>query len=142
MSFPHCLSNDNLKAIKQVSLTFYLCVLLPSLSAPRLFAPHLHPQTSCEQTNTTREPHTRSEKSIAVEQKPLGSTRNTPPVQSASCYHGNTGRHFEHEECKMTPNSCLHHPSTSLVTFSSWSVSKTCCCRLKGGCCTTLTLLR
>ncbi|KAF3708077.1 Mu-type opioid receptor [Channa argus] len=58
----------------------------------------LHPQTSCEQTSTTGEPHTRSEKSIVVEQKPLGSTRSIAPVQSPYCYRGNAGRCFECDE--------------------------------------------
>lgn len=53
--FSPCLSNDSLRAVKHFSLTLYL-------SVPRLFAPHLHPQTSCEQTSTTRERHTQSEK--------------------------------------------------------------------------------
>lgn len=70
---PYCLSNDNLKAIKHFSLTLYLPC---PYAAPCLFATHLHLQTSCEQTNTSRDLHAQSEKSIAVEQEPLGSTRN------------------------------------------------------------------
>lgn len=37
--------------------------------------------------------------------------RNRPPVQSASCYHGNSGRCFEHEESKTTT---AQHLQTSI----------------------------
>lgn len=109
------LVSDNLKAINHflslfISLSFSFC-----FSVPRLFAPHLHPQTECGQTYP--EICTLNWKNqLRLNSKPLGSTRNMLPVQSAFCYHGNTGRRFEHDDCKMTPPPpqtpvSIHHPA-------------------------------
>lgn len=52
----------------------------------------------------------KKKKSIVVQQEPLGSVRNTPPLDGACCYHGNTRRRFKCDECKKndsTPHTLL-----------------------------------
>lgn len=99
--------------MKHILLSLYLPVLLLIfLLLPYICKHHESKQTQPDICTSNRQ------KSIVVEQKPLGSTRDMLPVQSACCYHGNNWWGFEHDDCKMT--------TTSLQMIIPCRNSKTC----------------
>lgn len=84
----------------------------PSHSIIRPFCSVLTSANKHGQTSARSIGKKEKKKSIALEQKRPGSAGSTPPVQSASCYHGNNVRCFVHDEGKMTVPSLSRHPST------------------------------